>query len=171
MKKSGKPGKEIQDEGERERRRARSERLPGPNQNPWYRAQFSRQESSTEEELLSSKEDVQEERSVRVEPMPRSQGTVPAMPVRRGIGLAVQEALVRVETGMNRILELPVPGPSRCLALERPLIGGRRVPIEDPVLESFDQYRVEHRAAVARQEAVRQREETELSADKEDVER
>ena len=94
---------------------------------------------------------------------------VPTRPVRRGIGLAVQEALVRVETGINRILEFPVPGPSR--RSERPLIEGRRVPIEDPVWESFDQYRAEHKAAVARQVAERQREETELSADKEDVER
>ena len=49
MKKTGKEGRKAQDEGERERRRARSERLPEPNQNPWYRAQFTRQESSTEE--------------------------------------------------------------------------------------------------------------------------
>ena len=40
--------------------------------------------------------------------------------------------------------------------LERPLIGGRRVPIKDPVWESFDQYRAEHRAAVARREAASQ---------------
>ena len=75
MKKSGEPGKETQDKGERERRRARSERLPEPNQNPWYRAQFSRQESSTEEELLSSKEEVREEPPVRVETGQIPQGT------------------------------------------------------------------------------------------------
>ena len=73
MKKSGKPEKEVQDEGERERRRARSERLPEPNQNPWYRAQFSQQDSSTEEERLSSEEEVREELPVRVEPGQRQQ--------------------------------------------------------------------------------------------------
>ena len=67
------------------------------------------------------------------------------------------------------MLEFPVPGPSR--RLERPLIGGRRVPIEDPVWENFDQYRAEHRAAVARQVEERQREEAASSTDKEDVER
>ena len=70
----------------------------------------------------------------------------------RGVGLAVREALVRVEAGLNRVLEMPIPGPRRRVLLERPLIGGRRVPIEDPVWESFDQYREEHRAAVARQQ-------------------
>ena len=78
--------------------------------------------------------------------------------------------MVRAETGLNRVLELPVPGPSRRFVLERPLIGGRRVPIEDPVWESFDQFRAEHPAAVARREAARQREES-ASADKEEIER
>ena len=46
MKKSGKPaGRKTQGEGKQERRRARSERLPESDQNPWY--------FSTEEELLS----------------------------------------------------------------------------------------------------------------------
>ena len=111
---------------------------------------------------------MQQEQPVRVEPRQRPQGVVTTRSVRQGIGLAVQEALVRVETGMNQILEFPVPGPSQ--RSERPLIGGRCVPIEDPVWESLDQYRAEHRTAVARQEEERQREETELSADKEDVE-
>ena len=82
---------------------------------------------------MSSKEAVREEQPFRVEPRQSPQGAVSTRPVRRGIGLAVQEALVRVETGMNWLLEFPVPGPSQ--RLERPLIGGRRVPIE-----TFDQY-------------------------------
>ena len=62
-----------------------------------------------------------------------------------------------------------MPGPSRCQV--RPLIGGRRVPIDDPVWENFDNYRAEHRAAVARrEEEERQRVEETPSADREDVE-
>ena len=138
MKKTGKQGKGAQEEGELERRRARSEWLPEPDQNPWYRAQFTRQESSTEEEFLPS------------------EGAAPLPPVRRGLRLAVREALVRAETGLNRVLDLPVPGPSQRWVPEQPLIGGRRVPIEDPVWESFDQFRAEHRAAVARQDGASQ---------------
>ena len=69
------------------------------------------------------------------------------------------------------MLELPVPGPSQSLVLERPLIGGRRVPIEDPVWESFDQYRAEHRAAVARQEAASQGGEPEPADKEKEVDR
>ena len=138
--------------------RARSDRLPEPEQNPGYRAQFARQESSTEEESLSSEEEVVGDRSSSVESTEvRPQRTAPLPSARRGLGLAVREALVRAETGLNRVLEMPVPGPSRRLVLERPLIGGRRVPIEDPIWESFDQYRAEHRAAVAQQLKVSQR--------------
>ena len=36
-------------------------------------------------------------------------------PVRRNLSLAVQEAVVRVETGLNQILEFPLPGPSHRL--------------------------------------------------------
>ena len=169
-KKSGKPTlKETQDEGEQERRRARSKRLPEPDQNPWYRAQFAQQDSSTEEELLSSEEEVREELPTRVEPRQHQQEGMTTRPVRRNLGLAVQEAFVRVETGLNHVLEFPVPGPRR--RLERPLIGGRRVPIEDPVWENFNRYRAEHRAAVVCCEEVRQRVEETPSADKEDVER
>ena len=62
-----------------------------------------------------------------------------------------------------------MPGPSRCQV--RPLIAGRRVPIDYPVWENFDNYRAEHRAAVARrEEEERQRVEETPSADREDVE-
>ena len=107
MKKSDKPaGRENQDDGERERRGARSERLP--DQNPWYRAQFAQQDSSTEEELLSREEDVREELPARAEPRQHQGEVITVQPVRRSLGLAVQEAVVRVETGLNRILEFPV---------------------------------------------------------------
>ena len=157
MKKSGTQEKGAQEEGERERRRARSDRLPEPDQNPGYRAQFSRQESSFEEEFLSSEEEIAGNQTSDVGPtLMRPLRTAPLPPVWRGLGLAVREALVRAETGLNWVLELPVPGPSRRLVLERPLIGGRRVPIEDPIWESFDQFRAEHRAAVAQQEGASQ---------------
>ena len=111
---------------------------------------------------------MREELPARVEPRRHQQEGVTTRPVRRSKGLAVQEAFVRVETGLNRVLEFPVPGPSQ--RLERPLIGGRSVPIEDPVWENFDRYRAEHGAAAARQEE-RQMEEATSSADKDDVER
>ena len=138
MRKSGNQG--GQEEGERDRRRARSERLPEPDQNPEYRAQFARQESSTEEEILFSEEEVlsshQPERPSNVRPHQPD----PRLLAGRNVGLAVREVLVRVESGLNRVLELPVPGPRRRPMTERPLIGGRRVLIEDPVWESFEQY-------------------------------
>ena len=128
--------------------------MPEPDQKPGYRAQFARQESSTEEEFLSSEEEIvsaqqqqQERQSVGRFRQPESR-----LAADRGVGLAVREALVWVESGLNRMLEVPVPGPRRRPLMERPLIGGRRVPIEDPIWESFDQYREEHRAAVARQQ-------------------
>ena len=84
MKKTGKQGKGNQDEGERERQRARSERLPEPNQNPWYRAQFTRQESSTEEELLSSGEEATSDQTMSVgSTSSRPLRVAPLPPVRR----------------------------------------------------------------------------------------
>ena len=155
MRKSG-ARQDDQDEGERERRRARSGRLPEPDQNPGYRAQFARQESSTEEEILSSDEEQavpSQPQQVREQSAARG-GHYPVgrRAIDRGVGLAVREALVRAEAGLNRVLEMPIPGPRRRVLMERPLIGGRIVPIEDPVWESFEQYREEHRAAVARQQ-------------------
>ena len=98
MKKSENKIKRNQEEGERERRRARSERLPEPEQNQGYWAQFARQESSTEEESLSSEEEAAESRLVRVEPTEvRPQRAVPLPSARRGLGLAVREALVLTE--------------------------------------------------------------------------
>ena len=87
---------------EHERRRARSKSLPEPDQNPLYRAQFLRQDSSTEEELLSSDEDTPSASSVvtGVVPAPDSERLecVSTSPVKRGMSLAVQEAIVRLET-------------------------------------------------------------------------
>ena len=154
MRKSG--ARQDAQEGERERRRARSRRLPEPDQNPGYRAQFARQESGTEEEILSSDDEQAEPGQLPpAQEQPAAGGHYHPevrMAANRGVGLAVREALVRVETGLNRVLEMPIPGPRHRVMMERPLIGGRRVPIEDPVWESFDQYQDEHRAAVARQQ-------------------
>ena len=154
MRKSG-ARQDTQEGDDRERRRARSGRLPEPDQNPGYRAQFARQESSTEEEVLTSEEETATNQPQQPRGQPAASG-VQHPEVRlmgnRSVGLAVREALVRAESGLNRILEMPIPGPRRRVVMERPLIGGRRVPIEDPVWESFDQFRDEHRAAVARQQ-------------------
>ena len=87
MKKSGKPvGKETQDDGERGRRRPRSERLPEPDQNPWNWAQFAQQDSSTGEELLLSEEEVREGLSVRAEPRQHQGEEITVRPVRRSLG-------------------------------------------------------------------------------------
>ena len=135
MRKSG-ARQDNQGEGERDRRQARSERLPEPDQNPGYRAQFARQESSTEEEVLSSEEEVvtsqQQQRDRQSTGSFHQPEASLANTQDRSVGLAVREALVRVESGLNRMLELPIPGPRRRPLMERPLIGGRRVPIEDP---------------------------------------
>ena len=154
MKKFGKPeGKGDLDDGERGRRRARSKRLPEPDQNPWFWAQFAQQDSNTKEEVLSSEEDVRNVTEADSAPSRGREEQVTIWPVRRNLSLAVQEAVVRVETGLNRIL-----------------IGGRRVPIEDPVWDSFEEYRAEHREAVARQEEEeRQRTRETGTGDKENV--
>ena len=104
-------------------------------------------------------------------PVPDRAVRVSASPVRRGIGLTVQEAVVRLETILTRILEYLSPRPSHHIG--RPLIGGRCLPIEDPVWESFAEYRREHREEVARREEEQQRREEEEKAEgeKENVER
>ena len=169
MKKFSKPvSKESRDGDERERRRATSERLPEPDQNPWCRAQFAQQDSSTEEEVLSSEEDVWGMQETVSAPIQGRIEPVTIRPVWRNRSLPVQEAVVRVETGLTRMLEFPLPIPSHCL--DRPLIGGRRVPIENPVWDSFAGYRAEYREAVARHEEERQRIRETGTGDKENVE-